>query len=108
MIATNDKCPYCDFQGEDQIGDVYVVEIIEQYNIDDPSSVANFNTYTKLFRDIEKARVYLKLVKQAWLEDEGIDPKDIYEYPGRIGIKPNEISKYGFNLQADIQAKELN
>lgn len=20
MIATNDKCPYCDFQGEDQIG----------------------------------------------------------------------------------------
>ncbi|OUP14883.1 hypothetical protein B5F30_06810 [Lactobacillus johnsonii] len=59
---------------------VYVVEIIEQYNIDDPSSVADFNTYTKLFRDIDKARVYLKLVKQAWLEDEGIDPKDIYEH----------------------------
>ena len=54
---------------------VYVVEIIEQYNIDDPSSVADFNTYTTLFRDIDKARVYLKLVKQAWLEDEGIDPK---------------------------------
>ena len=90
------------------VGDVYVVEIIEQYNIDDPSSVANFNTYTKLFRDIEKARVYLKLVKQAWLEDEDIDPKDIYEYSDEIGIEPNEISKYGFNLQADIQAKELN
>ena len=87
---------------------VYVVEIIEQYNIDDPSSVANFNTYTKLFRDIEKARAYLKLVKQAWLEDEGIDPKDIYEHSDKIGIKPNEISKYGFNLQADIQEKELN
>ena len=108
MIATNDKCPYCDFPGEDQIGDVYVVEIIEQYNIDDPSSVANFNTYTKLFRDIDKARVYLKLVKQAWLEDEGIDPKDIYEYPDKIGIKPNETSKFGFNLQANIQGKELN
>ena len=85
---------------------VYVVEIIEQYNIDDPSSVAN--TYTKLFRDIEKARVYLKLVKQAWLEDEGIDPKDIYEHSDEIGIEPNEISKYGFNLQADIQEKEFN
>lgn len=108
MIATHDKCPYCDFPGEDQIGDVYVVEIIEQYNIDDPSSVANFNTYTKLFRDIEKARVYLKLVKQAWLEDEDIDPKDIYEYPDKIGIKPNKISKFGFNLQANIQGKELN
>lgn len=108
MIATNDKCLYCDFPGEDQIEDVYVVEIIEQYNIDDPSSVANFNTYTKLFRDIEKARMYLKLVKQAWLEDEDIDPKDIYEYPDKIGIKPNEISKFGFNLQANIQEKELN
>lgn len=108
MIATNDKCPYCDFSGEDQIGDVYVVEIIEQYNIDDPSSVADFNTYTKFFRDIDKARAYLKLVKQAWLEDEDIDPKDIYEHSDEIGIEPNEISKYGFNLQADIQAKELN
>lgn len=87
---------------------VYVVEIIEQYNIDDPSCVADFNTYTKLFRDIDKARVYLKLVKQAWLEDEDIDPKDIYEHSDEIGIEPNEISKYGFNLQADIQAKELN
>ncbi|WP_282805921.1 beta/alpha barrel domain-containing protein [Lactobacillus isalae] len=88
--------------------DVYVVEIIEQYNIDDPSCVTNFNTYIKLFRDIDKARVYLKLVKQAWLEDEDIDPKDIYEHSDEIGIEPNEISKYGFNLQADIQAKELN
>lgn len=87
---------------------VYVVEIIAQYNIDDPSSVADFNTYTKLFRDIDKARAYLKLVKQAWLEDEDIDPKDIYEHSDKIGIEPNEISKYGFNLQADIQAKELN
>ena len=25
MIATNDKCPYCDFPGEDQIGDVYKI-----------------------------------------------------------------------------------
>lgn len=108
MTKQQEKCPYCDFPGEDQIGDVYIVEIIEQYNIDDPSSVADFNTYTKLFRDIEKARVYLKLVKQAWLEDEDIDPKDIYEYPDKIGIKPNEIYKYGFNLQADIQAKERN
>ena len=108
MLATNDKCPYCDFQGEDQIGDVYVVEIIAQYNFDNPSGVADFNTYTKLFRDIDKARVYLKVVKQAWLEDEDIDPKDIYEYPDKIGIKPNEISKFGFNLQANIQGKELN
>ena len=87
---------------------VYVVEIIEQYNIDDPSSVADFNTYTKLFRDIDKARVYLKLVKQGWLGYEGINPKDIYEHSDEIGIEPNEISKYGFNLQADIQEKELN
>lgn len=87
---------------------VYVVEIIQQYNIDDPSCVADFNTYTKLFRDIDKARVYLKLVKQAWLEDEDIDPKDIYEHSDKIGIEPNETSKYGFNLQADIQEKELN
>ena len=36
------------------------------------------------------------------------DPKDIYEYPDKIGIKPNEISKFGFNLQANIQGKELN
>ena len=87
---------------------VYVVEIIEQYNIDDPSCVADFNTYTKLFRDIDRARVFLKLVKHAWLEDEDIDPKDIYEHSDKIGIEPNEISKYGFNLQADIQEKELN
>ncbi len=72
MIATNDKCPYCDFPSEDQIGDVYVVEIIEQYNLDNPSGVRDFNTYTKLFRDIDKARVYLKIVKEAWLEDEDI------------------------------------
>ena len=52
--------------------------------------------------------MYLKVVKQAWLEDEDIDPKDIYEYPDKIGIKPNEISKFGFNLQANIQRKELN
>ena len=41
-------------------------------------------------------------------EYEDIDPKDIYEYPDKIGIKPNEISKFGFNLQANIQRKELN
>ena len=29
--------------------DVYVVEIIAQYNFDNPSGVADFNTYTKLF-----------------------------------------------------------
>jgi hypothetical protein len=50
----------------------------------------------------------LILVKQAWLEDEYIDPKDIYEYPDEIGIKSNEAFKYGFNLQANIQGKELN
>lgn len=108
MIATNNKCPYCDFLCEDQIGDVYVVEIITQYNFGNPSSVADCFTYTKLFRDIDKARVYLKLVKQTWLEDEDIDSKDIYEYPDKIGIKPNEISKFGFNLQANIRGKELN
>lgn len=108
MIATNDKCHYYDFPREDQIGDVYVVEIIAQYNFDNPSGVADFNTYTKLFRDSVKARVYLEIVKQAWLEDEDIDPKDIYEYPDKIGIKPNKISKFGFNLQANIQGKELN
>ena len=37
-----------------------------------------------------------------------LDPKDIYEYPDKIGIKPNEISKFGFNLQANIQRKKLN
>lgn len=108
MIATNNKCPYCDFPCEDQIGDVYIVEIIAQYNFDNPSGVADCFTYTKLFRDIDKARVYLKIVKQSWLEDEDIDLKDIYEYPDKIGIKPNEISKFGFNLQANIRGKELN
>lgn len=87
---------------------VYVVEIISQYNFDKPSGVPDFSTYTKLFRDIDKARVYLKIVKEAWLEDEDIDSKDIYEYPDKIGIKPNEISKFGFNLQANIRGKELN
>lgn len=43
--------------------DVYVVEIIEQYNIDDPSCVADFNTYTKLFRDLEAQAALMN-----WLE----------------------------------------
>lgn len=55
MTRSQAKCPYCDFPGEDQIGDVYVVEIIEQYNIDDPSSVANFkyNAANQLREEME-------------------------------------------------------
>lgn len=51
MIVINDKCHYYDFPREDQIGDVYVVEIIAQYNFDNPSGVADCFTYTKLFQD---------------------------------------------------------
>lgn len=89
--------------------DVYVVEIIEQHNIDDPGNWTDFDVQTVVFRNIDKARVYLKLVKQAWLEDESIDPKDIYEnIDDGIGIRPSKVYKYGFNLQACIQEKGLN
>lgn len=89
--------------------DIFVVEIIEQHNIDDPGNWTDFDVQTVVFRDIDKARMYLKLVKQAWLEDGDIDPKDIYEnLDDGIGIKPNEVYKYGFNLQVSIQARELN
>lgn len=50
MIATNDKCPYCDFPSEDQIGDVYVVEIIEQYNFDNPSGVPDLLWCSRICR----------------------------------------------------------
>lgn len=89
--------------------DVYVVEIIEQYNVDDPSSWTDFDVQTVVFKKLYDARIYLKLVKRTWLEDESIDPKDIYEnIDDGIGIKPNEVYKYGFNLQASVQARELN
>ena len=86
---------------------IYAVEIFEQYNIDDPSSFTDFDINTVLFKDYDDACKYLKLLKQTWIED-NIDPEDIYEYPDKIGIKPNEISKFGFNLQANIRGKELN
>ena len=89
--------------------DVYVVEIIEQHNIDDPGSWTDFDVQTVVFKKLYDARIYLKLVKRTWLEDESIDPKDIYEdIDDGIGIKPNEVYKYGFNLQASVQARELN
>lgn len=54
------------------------------------------------------ARIYLKLVKRTWLEDESIDPKDIYEDLDEIKIKPSKAYRYGFNLQAGIDRRELN
>lgn len=88
---------------------VYVVEIIEQYNIDDPSSWTDFDVQTMVFKNYYDANVYLELLKKTWLENENINPKDIYEdLDGEIGIKPGKVYKYGFNLQASIQEKELN
>lgn len=89
--------------------DVYVVEIIEQYNVDDPSSWTDFDVQTVVFKKLYDARIYLKLVKRTWLEDESIDLKDIYEnIDDGIGIKPGKVFKYRFNLQASIREKELN
>ncbi|MDK6868965.1 hypothetical protein FOF71_08035 [Lactobacillus paragasseri] len=88
--------------------DVYVVEIIEQHNIDDPGNWADFDVQTVVFKKLYDARIYLKLVKRTWLEDESIDPKDIYEDLDEIKIKPSKAYRYGFNLQAGIDRRELN
>lgn len=87
--------------------DVYVVEIIEQYNDDDPSSFADFDVNTVLFKDYDDACKYLKLLKQTWIED-NIDPEDIYDFSNEIGIQPSEVFNYGFYKQAGIEEKELN
>lgn len=88
--------------------DVFVVEIIEQYNIDDIGSWTDFDVNTVVFKNYYDANDYLELLKKTWLEDKNINPKDIYAYPDAIGIESSEVFKYGFNLQASIHGRELN
>lgn len=87
--------------------DIFVVRIIELRNVDEPIYLGNFHVGTVLFRDIERARFYLKEVEKDWIYTQDVTPKDIFTAKDEIRIFSDKVSKYGFYLQANIYASEV-